>query len=84
MGNLAPAQEMAKWKAEGDAETLASAKAITLDADRLGAAQKAAKRLAKEAEEQAESQKNSSKAMKDLSKGSLRYSSMSKRKNNSK
>lgn len=65
MANLTPAQEMAKYEAEGDARTLADAKAITLDADRLGAAQKAAKRLAKEAEERAESQKNSSKAMKD-------------------
>lgn len=80
MANLTPAQEMAKFEAESDARTLAEAKAITLDADRLSAAQKMAKRLAKEAEEQAKSQKNSSKAMKDLSQGSLRYSGMNKRK----
>ena len=75
-----PTQEMARWEAESDAGTLAEAKAITLDADRFKAAEKAAKKLAKDAAEKAKSQKDSSKAMKDLSKGSLTYSGMNKRK----
>ena len=80
MAKLTPEQEMARWEAEGDAHTLATAKAITLDTERFKAAEKAAKRLAKEEAEGAELQKNSSKAMKDLSKGSLTYSGMTKRK----
>jgi len=79
MADLTPTQEMAKFQAEGDARTLSEAKAITQDADRLKAAEKVAKRLAKEEQERAESQKNSSKAMEDLSKGSLRYPGMNKR-----
>jgi len=74
-----PTQEMARWQAESDARSLTEAKAITLDADRFKAAEKAAKRLAKEEAERAKSQKDSSKAMNDLSKGSLNYSGMNKR-----
>ena len=74
-----PTVEMARWEAESDAETLTRAKAITQDKDRFTAAEKAAKRLAKEAEDKAKLQVDSSKAMKDLSKGRLSYSSMNKR-----
>jgi len=70
---------MAKFEAEDDAHTLARSKAITQDADRLAAAQKAAKSLAKEEEERAKLQKDSSKAMQDLSKGSLSYPGLRKR-----
>ncbi len=75
-----PTQEMARWEAESDAHTLATAKAITEDADRFKAAEKVAKKLAKEEADRAKLQQDSSKAMKDLSKGSLTYSSMNKRK----
>ena len=79
MPHLSPEQEMAEWEAESEARTLTTAKAITQDADRFAAAEKAAKKLAKEEEKQAKLLKNSSKAMKDLSKGSLSYSGMDKR-----
>ncbi len=80
MAHDTPEQEMARFEAENDAETLTRAKAITQDADRFSAAEKAAKRLSKEAEDRAKLQVDSSKAMKDLSKGSLSYTKMNKRK----
>jgi len=79
MAAESPTAEMARWQAEGDAQTLSRAKAITLDADRFKAAEKVAGRLAKEEADRAKEQAASSKAMKDLSKGSLNYSGMNKR-----
>ena len=83
MAHETPTQSMARFEAEGDAETLTRAKAITQDADRFKAAEKAAKRLAKEADDRAKLQVDSSKAMTDLSKGSLTYTGMNKRKKDS-
>ncbi len=80
MAHESATQEMAKFEAESDARTLSQAKAITQDADRFGAAEKAAKKLADEEAERAKLQKDSSEAMEDLSKGSLTYSGMNKRK----